>query len=230
MGQISHNAGSQGCLDFEQRNGIGWGWTVITGVVVLLALTGTDATAAELTPIEAVKSTIADVVHILDNAELNQPGRAAERRQRIEQVVKDRVSYEDMAKRALGVPWTELTDSERQEFVGLFVQLLRGTFTGRIGDYTGEQVLYQSEQREEQFAEVKLNLAGPKTDTFLDFRLANRLGNWLVYDVVIDGANLTGLYHAQFTSIIRDLSYAGLVKRMKEKILIVNAFETTTDP
>jgi phospholipid transport system substrate-binding protein len=214
MGVISHNTGSQCFLDFEQRNGVSWSWTVITGVVVLLALTGTGATAAELTPTEAVKSTITEVMQILDNAELNQPGRAAERRQRMEQVVKHRVSYEDMATRALGVPWMELTDSERQEFVGLFVQLLRGTFTGRIDDYTGEQVLYQSEQREAQFADVKTKLAGPKTDTFLDFRLANRLGKWLVYDMVI----------------IRDLSYAGLVKRMKEKILIVKAIGTTTAP
>jgi phospholipid transport system substrate-binding protein len=230
MRPISHNAGSQGSLDFERRHGIAWSWTAITGVVVLLALTGTGATAGELTPTEAVKSTITEVVQILNNAELNHPGRAAERRQRIEQVVKNRVSYEEMAQRALGVPWRELTDSERQEFVGLFVQLLRGTFTGRVDDYTGEQVLYLSEQREEQFAEVKTNLAGPKTDVFLDFRLENRLGKWLVYDVVIDGANITGSYHAQFTSIIRDLSDAGLVKRMKENILIVNACEATRAP
>ena len=114
---------SQGSIGSTQR--IGSSWTATASLVALLVLTGTGAAAAELTPTEAVKSTIAEVVHILDNAELNQPDRAAERRQRIEQVVRDRVSYEEMAKRALGVPWTELTDSERQEFVGLFVQLLR---------------------------------------------------------------------------------------------------------
>lgn len=126
MGQIFHSAVSRGAIGPKQR--IGASWTVIASLVALLALAGTGAAAAELTPTEAVKNTIAEVVHILDNAELNQPGRAAERRQRIEQVVRDRVSYEEMAKRALGVPWTELTDSERQEFVGLFVQLLRDTF------------------------------------------------------------------------------------------------------
>jgi phospholipid transport system substrate-binding protein len=124
----------------------------------------------------------------------------------------------------------DLTDSERQEFVGLFVQLLRDTFAGRIDEYTGEKVLYLSEAREERYAEVKTKLTGRKTDTLLDFRLANRLGDWLVYDVVIDGASIVGNYHAQFTSIIRDLSYAGLVNRMKERTLVVKAFETTTAP
>ena len=177
-----------------------------------------------------MKSTIAEVVRILDNAEVKQPNRSVERRQLIEQVVRDRVSYEEMAKRALGMHWTDLTDSERREFVDLFVQLLRDTFAGRIDSYAGEQVVYLSEQREEQFAEVKTRLTGHKMDTLLDFRLANRLGNWLVYDVVIDGASLVGNYHAQFTSIIRDLTYAGLVKRMKEKTLVAKAFEATTAP
>ncbi len=228
MGQMSHNAVNQSSIGLKQR--IGSSWIAMAGLAALLALTATGAAAAEMTPTQAVKSTITEVVHILDNAELNQPGRAAERRQRIEQIVRDRVSYEEMAKRALGVPWVELADSERQEFVGLFVQLLRDTFAGRIDDYTGEQVFYLSEQLEDRFAEVKTRLADQKTDTLLDFRLVNRLGNWLVYDVVIDGASITGNYHAQFTSIIRDLSYAGLVKRMKEKTLVVKAFETTSAP
>ncbi|THI85145.1 MAG: ABC transporter substrate-binding protein [Nitrospira sp. CG24A] len=228
MGQMSHNAVNQSSIGPKQR--IGSSWIAMAGLAALLALTATGAAAAEMTPTQAVKSTITEVVHILDNAELNQPGRAAERRQRIEQIVRDRVSYEEMAKRALGVPWVELADSERQEFVGLFVQLLRDTFAGRIDDYTGEQVFYLSEQLEDRFAEVKTRLADQKTDTLLDFRLVNRLGNWLVYDVVIDGASITGNYHAQFTSIIRDLSYAGLVKRMKEKTLVVKAFETTSAP
>jgi phospholipid transport system substrate-binding protein len=175
-----------------------------------------------------VKGTIADVVRILDNAELKQPTPAMERRQQIEHIVKDRVSYEEMAKRSLGQPWANLTNTQQKEFVSLFVQLLRDTFAGRIDDYTGEQVVYLSEQQEGQFAEVKTQLTGDKVDTFLDFRLANRQGNWLVYDVVIDGASIVGNYHAQFTSLIRDLTYQGLVTRMKEKTLVAKAFETTS--
>ncbi len=225
MGQTYRQAVTVSALVPAERRDVSR--TVVAGLLALLLLSGTGTAAAELTPTESVKGTIAEVVQILDDAELKQAGHAAERRRRIEQVVRDRVSYEEMAKRALGVPWAGLTDGERQEFVGLFVQLLRDSFAGRIDNYTGEHVLYLSEQLEERFAEVKTKLVGQKTDTLLDFRLANRLGNWLVYDVVIDGASVIGNYHAQFTSIIRDVSYTGLVKRMKERTLIVKAFETT---
>lgn len=228
MSQISNRTSSQDSISPETR--LGTTWAVMTGMVALLMLTGTTLASAEQTPTESVKSTIDEVIHIINNEELKQPSRSVERRQKIEQVVRQRVSYEDMAKRALGIPWIELTDTERQEFVDLFVQLLRDVFAGRIDDYADEQVLYLSEQREENYAEVRTKLSGQKMDTLLDFRLADKLGNWYVYDVVIDGASIVSNYRAQFTSIIRDHSYAGLVNKMKEKTLVVKAFETTPAP
>lgn len=226
MTQISNSAVSTGFISSETRLGMVWG--VMAGMVVLLV--GTPVASAEQTATESVKSTIDEVIHILNSEELKQPGRSVERRQKIEQVIRQRVSYEDMAKRALGWPWIELTNTERQEFVALFVELLRDAFACRIDNYADEQVLYLSEQREENFAEVKAKLSGLKVDTLIDFRLVDKVGHWIVYDVIIDGAGIVGNYHAQFASIIRDHSYAGLVNKMKEKTLVVKAFETTTDP
>jgi phospholipid transport system substrate-binding protein len=226
MKQISNSTASTGAISSKPR--LGMTWAVAVGMVMLLI--GTPVASAEQTATESVRSTMDEVIHILNSEELKQPGRSVERRQKIEHVIRQRVSYEDMAKRALGGPWIELTDTERQEFVALFVQLLRDTFAGRIDNYADEQVRYLSEQREENCAEVRTKLSGPKVDTLLDFRLVDKIGHWYVYDVVIDGAGIVSSYHAQFASIIRDHSYAGLVNKMKEKTLVVKAFETTTDP
>ncbi len=226
MSQISNRAAGKKLNRFKTDLGMIWG--LMASMVVLLI--GTPVASAAQTATESVKSTIDEVIYILNSEELNQPGRSVERRQKIEHVIRQGVSYEDMAKRALGRPWLELTDSERQEFVALFVQLLRDTFACRIDNYTNEQVLYLSERREENFAEVRAKLMAPKTETVLDFRLADVLGHWHVYDVVIDGASIVSNYHAQFASIIRTHSYTGLVNKMKEKTLVVKAFETTTAP
>jgi phospholipid transport system substrate-binding protein len=228
MSQIFNRASSQGSISPNTR--LGSTWAVMAGMVALLVLTGTTVASAEQTPTESVKSTLEEVIHILNNEALKQPNRSVERRQKIEQVVRQRVSYEDMARLALGMSWTELTDTERQEFVDLFVQLLRDMVAGKIDDIADAQVHYLSEQREKSFAEVRTKLLGQKIDTLLDFRLADKFGHWYVYDVVIDDASIVSNYRAQFTSIIRDHSYAGLVKKMKEKTLVVKAFETTTAP
>lgn len=225
MNQISNGNAPAGSISFNTQ--FRMTWVVMAGMVALLVI-GTPLAWAEQTATESVKSTIKEVIHILNSEALSRPGRSMERRQKIEHVIRQRVNYEDMAKHALGTPWIDLTDGERQEFVALFVQLLRDTFAGRIDTYANEQVLYLSEQHEENCVEVKTKLSGHKVDTFLDFRLADQVGYWYVYDIIIDGAGLVSNYHAQFASIIRDDSYAGLVHKMKEKILVVKAFETTT--
>ena len=132
-----------------------------------------------------------------------------------------------MAQRALGSPWTRLNETERQEFVSLFVELIRDTVANKIDQYYDEQVFYLDEQHEGSCAQVRTNLIGAKIDTSLDFRLENQSGEWLVYDVVIDGASIVRNYRTQFSRIIRDSAYAGLVEKMKQKALTVKWFEKT---
>ena len=35
----------------------------------------------------------------------------------------------------------------------------------------------------------------PKNNYVLDFQLMEKAGNWLVYDIVVDGISLMGSYH-----------------------------------
>ena len=181
----------------------------------------------DYSPKDVVKSTIADLHAILGNEALRQPARMGERRQLIEEIIRHRVSYEEVAERALGAPWKRLNATERQEFVSLFVQLLRDTLASKIDQYYDEQIVYLSERRSGRFAEVRTNLVGSKVDTSLDFRLGIKSGDWLIYDVVIDDASMVRNYQAQFNRIIRDDSYGGLVKKLKQKGVVVKVFERT---
>lgn len=178
----------------------------------------------------SVKSTVGELIRVLEDESLKAPHLAEQRREAIERVVIRRVSYEEMAKRALGTQWSQLDRRARREFVGLFVQLLRDTFAGRINDYADEEVVYLSEQREGQFAEVKTRLEGQKVDTQIDFRLMLVAGDWLVYDVVIDGASIVSNYRAQLATILRDVPYVGLVKQMRQKAVAVKVFEHKSSP
>lgn len=123
-----------------------------------------------------------------------------------------------------------LTDTERREFLGLFVQLLRDMFAGKIDDIADAQVHYLSEQRKENYAEVRTKLLSQKIDTLLDFRLVDKFGQWSVYDVVIDGASIVSNYQRNSPALYVIKPARVLVKKMKEKTLVVKAFETTTTP
>ena len=200
-------------------------WSMVGAMMMSVVPMAAVCASMPQTPTEAVRSTIEDVIRILTSDQLKGSYRLTERRQEIERVVRERVSYEDMAKQTLGAQWLSLAASERQEFVDLFVQLLRDSFAGKIDTYADEHILYLSEQQHDRFAEVRTKLSGRKTDTLLDFWMTDHDGMWLVYDVVIDGASIVHNYRAQFASIIRDASYQGLVQRMREKTFVVKGFE-----
>lgn len=111
--------------------------------------------------------------------------------------------------------------------MSLFVELIRDTVANKIDLYYDDQVFYLDEQREGHCAQVRTNLIGPKVDTSLDFRLGNQSGEWLVHDVVIDGTSIVSNYRTQFSRIIRNSTYAGLLEKMKQRALTVKRFEKT---
>jgi phospholipid transport system substrate-binding protein len=198
-------------------NGSRTSWMVAVGIAFCLGLSVTPSSAAAVTATEAVKSTIDQVVRLLEEKELKQPNRVMERRQQLQKIIGDRFNYEEMAKRALGAHWNQLNETQRQEFVELFQQLLLRTYTGRIESYSGEQTQYLGERHEGDYAEVRTKLLARKGELPVDYRLLSNSGEWRVYDIVVDGVSMVSNYRAQFTKIIRTSSYEDLVEKMKNK-------------
>ncbi len=168
-------------------------------------------------PTDAMKATIDEVLRIVRDNELKQPNKAAERRQMLERVVEARFDYQEMSRRALGAPWNTLSDQEKQEFVGLFRTLLTNSYADKIETYSGEGVQYLNERTEKEYAEVRTKVLSGKTEIPLDYRLINKVNDWRVYDVVVDGISLVNNYRGQFAKIIKSSSYADLVEQLRKK-------------
>jgi len=186
-------------------------------LVAALLVYAAAAKAEPLSPTEGVRSTINEVIRLLNDEGLEQPGRLAQRRKLVEEAVGRRFDYEELSKRSLGAQWTKLTDTERREFVEVFRQLLSDAYADRIEGYSGEQVRYLKERIEGSYAEVKTRIVSSKFELPADYRLLNRGGEWRVYDVVIDGVSLVKNYRGQFERIIRTSSYGELLRKMRSK-------------
>jgi len=188
----------------------------VAGLLLLLAGVAVQpAVAGGAT--EAMKHTIDEVLTTIQDKELKQPGRAEERRQRLEQIVGARFDYQEMSRRSLGAPWNTLSDKDKQEFVGLFQTLLTNSYADKIESYSGEGVKYINERTENDYAEVRTKVLTGKVEIPLDYRLLNKGGNWRVYDVVVDGVSLVNNYRGQFSKILRSSTYADLVDQLRKK-------------
>jgi phospholipid transport system substrate-binding protein len=192
-------------------------YLVGVGIALCLGISLTPLLATAGTATEAVKSTIDQVVRLLEDKELKKPDRVLERRQQLQKVISARFNYEEMAKRSLGAHWNQLNETQRHEFVELFQQLLLRTYSGRIEAYSGEQTQYLGERREGDYAEVQTKLVSRKGELPIDYRLLSNSGEWHVYDIVVDGISMVRNYRGQFTNIIRTSSYEDLVEKLKSK-------------
>jgi phospholipid transport system substrate-binding protein len=193
------------------------GVVIVTCIAWCLAGTPSAPAATGVTAMEAVKSSIDQVVHVLEDQELKKVERVTERRERLQKIFNDRFSYEEMSKRSLGAHWNGLNETQREQFVALFRQLLARTYTGTIEGYSGERFQYLGERTEGDYAEVRTKLISRKGEIPINYRLLSASGDWQVYDIVVDGISMVSNYRAQFTKIIRGSSYEDLVKKLQNK-------------
>lgn len=124
---------------------------------------------------------------------------------------------------ALGPQWYGQTRAEREEFTGLFAELLERAYVGRLAGAArlsdGMQVLYLHEILAGNEATVVTALgARYGRDIVAEYRMANRHGRWLVRDVVLDGVSIVENYFAQFKRLLHRGSYAELVSRVQAKL------------
>ena len=186
-------------------------------IAALAVLSPDGVLPAAVAPTEAVKRTIDEVLRIMDEKPLQQPGRLLERRKLLEKVIGSRFDYREMAKRTLPAKWKTLTEAEQKEFVDLFQSFLSASYADKIEGYSGEQVQYLSERLEGGYAEVRTKIVSDKTEIPIDYRLMGRAGEWFVYDVIADGVSLVRNYRGQFDKIIRESGYPDLVEELRKK-------------
>jgi phospholipid transport system substrate-binding protein len=180
-------------------------------LILIINLAGMADQALAGPPTEAVKSTVDEVIQILQS-----PAPKQRRRQLVKQTVDRRFDYEEMAKRTLP-NWNKLSAAQHREFVSLFSELLEASYADKLMKYSGEKVDYVGERVDGDRAEVRTLLVRRNDRIPMNYRLLNK-SRWVVYDVGIEGVSLVNNYRSQFTRVISESSYAELVRRLRTKV------------
>jgi phospholipid transport system substrate-binding protein len=183
-------------------------------MAVLLASAGT---AEAVTPTETVHGAIQQVFAHQNGPEIKKVS-TAERRADIRKVAEGLFDFQEMSRRSLGSTWDTVSAAEREEFVRLFTNLVANAYMGKIEQYTGEPIKYESEQVEGSEASVLSRVVTPKgAEIGIEYRLYRLQERWAVYDVKVDGVSLVNGYKAQFTRLLQRGSFADLLKQLRQK-------------
>jgi phospholipid transport system substrate-binding protein len=167
---------------------------------------------------DEVKRAVDEVVRIVADPELKKPQKEPQRRQALKNTIGKIFDYSEMAQRSLATHWKERAPAEKNEFTSLFETLLENSYAVKIESYHNEKIVYLKESVDGQYAEVKSKVIAPKGDEYtLDYRLMQKGGKWMVYDVVIEGVSLVSNYRGQFNRIINKQGYPELLKKLRAK-------------
>ncbi|HXJ80363.1 MAG TPA: ABC transporter substrate-binding protein [Candidatus Methylomirabilis sp.] len=191
-------------------------WSVALAAVVVVLSPAREVSAG--IPTDQLKGAIDRVVKTLEDPALKGEGKLPERRRAIRKVADDIFDFTEISRRALARHWQGLSEKQRDEFVGLFADLLERSYISKIELYGGEKIVYANERVDGDVATVGTKIITKNgTDVPVDYRMAKRGPRWLVYDVNIEGVSLVSNYRTQFNKIIQTASYDELVHKLKNK-------------
>lgn len=173
-----------------------------------------------LTPTETMKGTTDEILTILDAGDTSDEKVWQRQRKRVAVIVSDHFDMREMAKRSLAKYWKKRTPVEQDEFVVLYTELINNTYIERLRSFSGSQdgTTFEKEIIRGTKAVVSSVVWQNSKEISVVYKLYNKKGVWLVYDVIIEGVSLVRNYRSQFAQIVQKNGYEALVRKIKEKL------------
>ena len=170
--------------------------------------------SADGSAINAVRSSVDGILDLLKQDDMDK----AARRSAMEVIIDERFDFRAMSQRTLATNWKKASDAEKQEFTDLFSQLIQSSYVGKLEAYTNETVEYVTEKVKGRKALVETVIKTASADIPLNYKMYSKDGNWLVYDVIIEGVSLISNYRSSYQTIVKKEGFDGLMAKMKAKI------------
>ncbi|MEE9418804.1 MAG: ABC transporter substrate-binding protein [Desulfatiglandaceae bacterium] len=188
-------------------------------IFLIFLTTAFSVTSLAGEPTEEIKETTDKIIAILTEPALKGPDKKSERNRLVRKVVDERFDWGEMSRRALARHWRKRSDKEKKLFIDLFGRLLERTYMDKVGGYSGEKVLYEGERVDGKYGIVKVKIVTKKeTEIPVKYRVKKKGGEWLVYDISVQGVSLINNYRKQFNSIILRSSFNDLIKKLEAKV------------
>jgi phospholipid transport system substrate-binding protein len=181
-----------------------------------IALAAPSALAESAT--DFVKDRQTKIITILQNQKAG-----AARDKAVSEELAKMIDYDHLARQSLASHWNELSDQQHQEFTEVLTKLVKNSYEKNIKEVLDFNVEYLGEEADAAGPVVVKTRANPKTKKgeepiSIDYRLDHPSGNWRVVDIITEESSLVSNYKSQFHRTIQKEGYAGLIRKMNNKL------------
>jgi phospholipid transport system substrate-binding protein len=178
-----------------------------------------DASAAPTARVVMDKA-IGNALVILRDRNLS----ADQKREKVQQVAFDNISFDVMARLSLGRFWRDLGDAQRTQFQQEFKQLVTNTYIVMVDSYTDQDIKIFGDRKEEDGDwTVQTRITGTNNDkpnqqlATVDYRLRKQDDQWKVIDFTVDNVSLVANFRSQFQETMSNGGIDQLLKLLHEK-------------
>lgn len=135
------------------------------------------------------------------------------------------LDLESMVSSALSESWDDASDEQKKQFMAVMWKLIEKVAYPKSKTFLGSlEIQYDEPKPLEKGYEIITVIK--KEEEALDIEaiyLLHEIDNsWKVYDVILDSVSMIEDLSYQFTTIIEESSFDGLLKRMNEKLAEVS--------
>jgi phospholipid transport system substrate-binding protein len=187
--------------------------------ILLLSMAG--AARAEVPPEELVRKTADEILtEIKAHRDLYTRDYARLYKMADEKVLLH-FDFRRMAQWVLGRSWKEATPAQRDRFTAEFRDLLVGTYSQALLNYTDQKIVYLPVQRKPDDTEVtvktEVKQTGGQPNIPIHYSFyKNKDGAWKVYDITIEGVSLVTNYRSVYATKIREKGVDTLIAEIAD--------------
>jgi len=138
----------------------------------------------------------------------------------VDEILLPHTDFERMSRLVMGKYWKQSSDSQRQQFVQEFKELLIRTYATAIHRVLPEDISYLPERNpgapDKTVVRTEVRPEGMAAMP-VHYHMYRKNGRWLVYDVRIEGVSLVANYRSTFAAEIKARGVEGLIVTLKKK-------------
>lgn len=146
------------------------------------------------------------------------------REERVRNLLEQNFDIQAIGKFAMGPYWREASDTQRQEYLGLFEGMIVRTYTKRFEDYSGQTLKVMGSTAAGASDDIVLSQViqkdGPSVN--LEWRVRNEDGGLKIVDVIVEGISMSVTQRSDFSSVIQNSggSVDALLKALRQQTQI----------
>lgn len=139
--------------------------------------------------------------------------------QLVDEIAARHTDFPRIARLALGKQWRRASEEQRLRFVEEFRGMLLRTYATALTEHAGAPVTYHQSRVSSNGRTVLVRTqvpSGPDASLRVDYRVGLREGQWMVYDVVVEGVSMVATYRSHFASTARRGGIDAVIEHLAE--------------